>query len=186
MRIYTRAGDDGSTGMLYGGRVAKDDPRTKAYGGTDETVALLGLARALAPTADGLADLLLDLQRQLFVVGAELATDIENAGKLKPGISKVTQGMVEALEESIDRMTAVAALPDFFIVPGASAVSAVIDVARAAVRRAERSVVTMSRLGLLADAVVLRYLNRLSDLLFVAARFEEHSLKVQALPSRQK
>lgn len=184
MKIYTKTGDDGTTGLLYGGRVPKDDARTTAYGGTDEAVALIGLARSLQPAAEGLESLLLDIQRQLFVVGAELATAPENAGKLKPAVSKVTEEMVAALEDEIDRMTGIAPLPDYFIVPGATAVGAALDVARAVVRRAERSVVTMQREGRLTEDVVLRYLNRLSDLLFVAARFEEHAAGVEAPPSR--
>jgi cob(I)alamin adenosyltransferase len=184
MKIYTKTGDDGTTGLLYGGRVPKDDLRTEAYGGTDEAVALLGLARAHAPAAEGLDAFLLGIQRQLFVVGAELATARENAGKLQPGVSKVTDAMVEALEDAIDRMTAEAPLPDHFVVAGSSAVSAALDVARAVVRRAERSVVAMDREGLLVDGCALRYLNRLSDLLFVAARFEEHARGVAAPASR--
>jgi cob(I)alamin adenosyltransferase len=184
VKIYTRTGDDGTTGLLYGGRVPKDDLRTEAYGGTDETVALLGLARSLGPVAEGLDAFLLDLQRQLFVVGAELATATANHGKLQPGVSKVTDAMVDALEGAIDRMTAESPLPDHFVVPGATDVSAALDVARAVVRRAERAVVAMEREGLLGDGCVLRYLNRLSDLLFVAARFEEHARGLEAPPSR--
>jgi cob(I)alamin adenosyltransferase len=184
MKIYTKKGDDGTTGLLYGGRTAKDDPRTEAYGSTDEAVAVIGLARALGPAAEGLDELLLRIQRELFVVGAELATGSENANKLKPGISKVTDEMVTALESEIDRATSTAPLPDYFVLPGSTPVSAALDTARAVVRRAERAVVAMKRDGLLVDDVVLRYLNRLSDFLFAAARFEEHSRGVAAPPSR--
>src|SRR2546430_1878745 len=123
VKIYTKTGDDGTTGLLFGGRVAKDDLRTQAYGGTDEAVALLGLARSFSPAAPELDGLLLDLQRQLFVVGAELATAVENAPKLQPGVSKVTDEMVDALEGTIDSMTSEAPLPDHFVVPGSSEVS---------------------------------------------------------------
>ena len=183
MRIYTKTGDDGTTGLLYGGRIPKDDPRTEAYGGTDEAVAAIGLARSLDPQAEGLAGLLLDLQRQLFVVGAELATAPENAGKLKPGLSKVTEEMVTALEHQIDRMLTVAPLPGYFVVPGSCSTSAAIDLARSVVRRAERATVSLQRAGDLADPVVLRFLNRLSDLLFVAARYEEQARGLAASPS---
>ena len=183
MKIYTRTGDDGTTGLLYGGRVPKDDARTDTYGGVDEAVAAIGLARSLQPEGEGLAGLLLDVQRQLFVVGAELATAPGNAAKLRPGISKVTEEMVSGLEEAIDAMTAVAPLPNYFVVPGGSPPSAAIDLARAVVRRSERSTVSLARQGLLGDDVVLRYLNRLSDLLFVAARYEEHARGLQAPPS---
>jgi cob(I)alamin adenosyltransferase len=185
VKIYTKTGDDGTTGLLFGGRVPKDDLRTEAYGGTDEAVALLGLARSFSPVARNLCDLLLELQRQLFVVGAELATALENASKLQPDVSKVTGGMVDALERAIDSMTAEAPLADHFVVPGSSDVSATLDVCRAVVRRAERSVVAMDRAGLLADDSVLRYLNRLSDLLFVAARYEEHARGLEAPASRE-
>ena len=149
----------------------------------DEAVAALGLARSFEPTADGLAELILDLQRQLFVVGAELATAAENAPKLKPGLSKVTEEMVAALEAAIDKMIAVAPLPDYFVIPGGCPAAAALDIARSVVRRAERSAVTMEGEGLVRDGVVLRYLNRLSDLLFVAARYEEKARGVAAPPS---
>ena len=146
-------------------------------------MAAIGLARSLGPAARGLAALLADLQRDLFVVGAELATAPANAAKLKPGLSKVTEAMVTALEDHIDRLISLSPLPDYFVLPGACPVSAALDLARAVVRRAERSVVTMQREGILADDVVLRYLNRLSDLLFVAARYEEQALGLHATPS---
>jgi cob(I)alamin adenosyltransferase len=183
MKIYTKTGDDGTTGLLYGGRIAKDDRRTEAYGGTDEAVAAIGLARSLGPLAGGLEELLVDLQRHLFVVGAELATAPENAAKLRPGLSKVTEEMVAGLEETMDRLIGLAPLPTYFVVPGACPVSAALDVARSVVRRAERATVTLAREGGLADPVVLRYLNRLSDLLFVAARYEEHERGIAAPPS---
>lgn len=170
--------------MLYGGRVPKDDIRTQAYGSTDEAVAALGLARSLGPAAEGLEQLILEVQKQLFVVGAELATAVANAGKLKSGISKVTGDMVDALEAHIDRMTEQSPLPNYFIVPGASPVSAALDIARAVVRRAERFTVTMQSRNMLSDDAALRYLNRLSDLLFTAARFEESARGLQAPPSR--
>lgn len=178
MKIYTKAGDDGSTGLLYGGRVGKDDLRTEAYGTTDEAVSILGLVRSFEAAAPGLAELVLRLQKELFVVGAELATDPKNSDKLKEGSTKVTQQMVDALEAEIDALTAWAPLPDRFIVPGSTKVSAALDAARAVVRRAERRVVTLNAQGGLADEVVLRYLNRLSDLLFTMARAEEHHLNV--------
>ena len=172
MRIYTRRGDDGSTGLLYGGRVDKSDARTEAYGTTDEAVAALGMARVFI--ADSLlADLVLRLQRELFVVGAELATASENVSKLTPGRTKVTAGMVTELEAMIDDYTRRIRMPEEFIVPGESRGSAFLDFARTVVRRAERQVVAMERAGLLADREVLRYLNRLADLVFVLARYEE-------------
>ena len=171
-RIYTKTGDDGSTGLLYGGRVQKDDLRTEAYGTSDEAVAALGLARVeLADVA--LADLVLRLQRELFVVGAELATGRDAWGKLAPGKTKVTAEMVEDLEATIDDYVARTAMPKEFVVPGETRASAAIDFARAVVRRCERLVVRMTREKMLPDGEVVRYLNRLADLLFVLARHEE-------------
>ena len=172
MRIYTRGGDDGTTGLLYGGRVDKSDPRTEAYGTTDEAVAALGMARVFI--ADSLlADLVLRLQRELFVVGAELATATQNSHKLRPGVTKVTAEMVDALEETIDDYVGRIRMPEEFIVPGESRGSAFLDFARTVIRRAERQTVAMDRAGLLSDREAVRYLNRLADLVFVLARYEE-------------
>jgi cob(I)alamin adenosyltransferase len=172
MRIYTKGGDDGTTGLLYGGRVDKSHPRAQAYGTTDEAVAALGMARVFIADSQ-LADLVLRLQRELFVVGAELATDQRNAHKLDPGVTKVTADMVAGLEALIDEYIARIRMPEEFIVPGESRGSAFLDFARAVVRRAERQVVALDRDGLLGDREALRYLNRLADLVFVLARYEE-------------
>ncbi len=143
-RIYTKSGDDGTTGLLYGGRVPKDDPATDAYGTTDEAVAVLGLARSLCDD-DALAADLLALQRELFVVGADLATNPrERAKLLEEGVSLVTPGMVERLESRIDELVADRPLPEVFIVPGANPASAALDVARSVIRRAERQVVALA------------------------------------------
>jgi cob(I)alamin adenosyltransferase len=171
VRIYTKKGDDGTTGLLYGGRVSKADPATEAYGSVDEAVAALGMVRALAgdPYVN---ELILRLQRELFVVGADLATNPDDRKKLKPGVSLATENMVARLEESIDDMVEVHPLPQEFIVPGANPVSAALDVARTAVRRAERRTVELRDGGGEVNPEALRYLNRLSDLLFVLARWQ--------------
>jgi cob(I)alamin adenosyltransferase len=167
-RIYTKTGDDGTTGLLYGGRVPKDDAATEAYGTTDEAVAVLGQARA---SADGIvAEEILALQRELFVVGADLATNPAERGKLEPGVSLVTAEMTERLERRIDELVAERALPQAFIVPGANAASAALDLARSVIRRAERNVVALEGEGRDVNPEVRRYLNRLSDLVFVLAR----------------
>jgi len=170
-RIYTKTGDDGTTGLLFGGRISKADPATDAYGTVDEAVALLGLARAVSED-DGLRDGLIGIQRELFVVGADLATNPAERGKLVPEISLVTAGMVERLETWIDELVLAHPLPDAFVVPGTNPVSAALDVARSVVRRAERCVVQLRDGGTEVNAAVLPYLNRLSDLLFVLARIE--------------
>jgi cob(I)alamin adenosyltransferase len=168
-RIYTKTGDDGTTGLLFGGRVRKDDLVTEAYGTTDEAVAALGLARA--HTRDRtIAEDLLTLQRELFVVGADLATNPEGRAKLEAGVSLVTAEMTERLERRIDDLVAERPLPQVFVVPGANGASAAIDVARTIVRRAERDVVALDDAGRTVNLEVRRYLNRLSDLLFVLAR----------------
>lgn len=167
--IYTRTGDDGTTGRLYGGRISKADPAAHVSGTVDETVAVIGLARALS-TDRRLRDGLLALQRELFVVGADLAADPGARTRLEPGISLVTDAMVERLEAWIDELVLAHPLPQAFVVPGANPVSAALDVARAVARRAERDAVAMREAGGAVAEPVLRYLNRLSDLLFVLAR----------------
>ena len=167
-RIYTRTGDDGTTGLLYGGRIPKSDLAAEAYGSVDETVAALGVARAEA--SGGPAETILRLQRELFVVGADLATNPEEREKLQDEVSRVTPGMVEALERLIDETTARHPLPQEFIVPGSNRLSAALDLARTLCRRAERRAVEMREGGREVSADALRYLNRLSDLLFVLAR----------------
>jgi cob(I)alamin adenosyltransferase len=171
MRIYTRAGDDGTTGLLYGGRVSKADPTAEAYGTTDEAVAALGLARALSDQP-GLQATILGIQRDLFVVGADLATNPAQRSKLKPGVSLVTEAMVAALERRIDETVEEHPLPQEFVVPGGSPVSAALDVARTVVRRAERRAVELRTSGAEVNPEALRYLNRLSDFLFVLARWQ--------------
>lgn len=168
MRIYTGTGDDGTTGLLYGGRISKSDAAAEAYGSVDETVADIGLARALADDPR-LERLLLEVQRELFVVGADLATNPEARSKLIPEVSLVTPAMVERVERLIDETAERHPLPREFIVPGSNRVSAALDVARTTCRRAERRAVELSRAGEV-NPEALRYLNRLSDLLFVLAR----------------
>jgi cob(I)alamin adenosyltransferase len=170
MRIYTKKGDGGTTGLLYGGaRVSKADLRTDAYGTTDEAVSALGLARA--GLGDGpLAELVLRLQRELFVVGAELATHVDRRARLTAGTTRVTAEMVSALEREIDALEAAHPMPAEFVLPGESMAGAALDLARTTVRRAERRAVALSSAGELPDSRVVPYLNRLADLLFVMAR----------------
>lgn len=168
-RIYTRAGDDGTTGLFLGGRVSKADILVDACGDIDEAVAVLGVARA-ACTDPTLGELLFRRQRELFVAAADLATNTAHRDRLVPGISLVTAEMVEVLEALVDRLVAERPLRPVFIVPGAVAASAAVDHARTVVRRAERHVVQAQAAGHPVSPGVLAYLNRLSDLLFVVAR----------------
>ena len=173
MKIYTRKGDDGSTGLWYGGRVPKSGGRPEAYGAVDEAGSALGLCRAAAGDDQELNADILRLQNELFVAGAELATAPEAAGRLEEGVSKVTAAMVDALEEVIDRYMERVDLPPKFVIPGGTELSARLDVARAAVRRAERRVVDLKLAGDLPDETVLRYLNRASDALYAMARYAD-------------
>lgn len=185
MRIYTKTGDKGDTGLLYGGRVPKDHPRTSAYGTTDELVSALGLARAeLGPSGstpdERWHDAVLEVQRELFALGAMLATDPDRWDRLEVGTSRVDDGMVAALEERIETVIAEHPLPEEFVVPGGNRAAAALDLARSVCRRAERCIVTLIREGMLPDEVALRYANRLGDYLFVLAR----AVEGEYVPSR--
>jgi cob(I)alamin adenosyltransferase len=172
VKIYTRKGDDGSTGLWYGGRVPKSGGRPEAYGAVDEAASAIGLARAAATDEELAADVL-RIQNELFVAGAELATAPEAAQRLEPGVSKVTEEMIERLESDVDKYMARVDLPPKFVIPGGTELSARLDVARTATRRAERRVVDLKQAGDLPDETVLRYLNRASDALFAMARYAD-------------
>jgi cob(I)alamin adenosyltransferase len=170
VKIYTRKGDDGTTGLYFGGRVDKHAPAIEVNGSVDEAQAVLGLARAEATAGSELDALLLDLERDLWVLMAEVATAPDNRSKLEPGTSLVTAAMVEALETRIDALSERFEMPREFVVPGQTRVSAALDVARTVVRRAER---TYSATEHRSSSQVGPYLNRLSDLLWTMARWQE-------------
>lgn len=169
MRLYTRQGDDGTTGLLYGGRVRKDAPAPVAYGAVDEAQAFVGLARAEAERGGELDERLLEVERGLYVLMAELATALGNREKLTAGTSMVTAEMVEALERAADAVGECLQVPQEFVLPGQNRSSALLDVARTVVRRAERLVLPVAADG----SYVIPYLNRLSSLLWVMARWQE-------------
>ncbi len=173
MKIYTRKGDDGTTGLWYGGRVPKSSARPEAYGEVDEAASALGLCRAAAERGGELYADILRIQEELFVAGAELATAPEAAARLEPGVSRVTTEMVDRLEGDIDRYMDRVSLPPKFVIPGGTELSARLDVARTAVRRAERRVSSLMEAGELADETVLTYLNRASDAVYAMARFAD-------------
>ncbi|HEY1737788.1 MAG TPA: cob(I)yrinic acid a,c-diamide adenosyltransferase [Acidimicrobiia bacterium] len=174
MNIYTRTGDDGTTGLFYGGRASKADVGPDAYGTVDEAVSVMGVARAECEVGDEFHELLVRLQRELFVVGAELATAPANRSKLSDGTTRVTAAMVEALEPIIDDVTTRFEQPTEFVLPGENRVGAALDLARAVVRRAERASVAATRGDWLEpSSFVVPYLNRLADLLWVLARWQE-------------
>jgi cob(I)alamin adenosyltransferase len=193
--VATGRGDDGSTGLLYGGpRIAKDDPRTEAYGTIDEAVAALGLARAelglkahLGVLNDPLAELaaiVLRLQRELFVVGAELATTPEAWSRLEDGRTRVSAGMVDALTTLLEDLEKRIEMPREFVVPGETRTSAALELARTILRRAERRAVTLRGAGLLPGEHLLPYLNRLADLVWVMARAAEQAEAHRSTPAR--
>ncbi|MGH8928785.1 MAG: cob(I)yrinic acid a,c-diamide adenosyltransferase [Acidimicrobiia bacterium] len=167
-RIYTKTGDDGTTGLFYGGRVRKDSAQPVAYGAVDEAQAALGVVRAFSD-AQEVTDLMVELERGLYVAMAELATLPENRSKLKPGLTAISAEMVGDLERLIDRYSERFVPPTEFVIPGGTKVGALLDVARTAVRRAERDSIAVLEPG----SEVGRFLNRLSDLLWVLARWQE-------------
>lgn len=184
MSIVTRTGDQGETGLLYGGRVSKDDQRVEAYGTVDEAVAALGLARALS-AYPRVRQTLLDLQKQLFTVAAEMAIDIAEYPKFDKHFPRVTPEMVQRIEAMVHEIEAEIAMPPTFVVPGASAASGALDLARTVVRRAERRAITLRNAGLLTNAEILRYLNRASDLVYALARYENKDADPEILAGRR-
>jgi cob(I)alamin adenosyltransferase len=193
--VATRRGDDGTTGLLFGGkRVWKDDPRTEAFGDVDEAVAALGVARAelslkaqygsLPRNLAQLSDLILRLQRELFVAGAELATAPGARDRQKPGETRVSADMVAELDSTLAQFEAGLVLPREFVVPGESRLSAALELARTIVRRAERRAVSFRRSEPVEHDNLVPFLNRLADLLWVLARAAEQAEARTAVPSR--
>jgi cob(I)alamin adenosyltransferase len=193
--VATRRGDDGTTGLLFGGpRVRKDDPRTETYGTIDEAVAALGIARAQLGVKErfgtlnvGFGELpaiILRLQRELFVAAAELATQPDAWDRQQPGVSRVDPTMVEGLETMLREAETHIAMPTEFVVPGETPTSAALELARTIVRRAERHAVSLEAEGLIPGPHLLPYLNRLADLLWVLARAAEQAEARSAPPSR--
>ena len=168
MHELAGGGDDGTTGLLGGGRAPKDDVRIEAYGTVDEASSALGLAKALTGD-DRVAEIAERLQRDLYRIGAELATNPELAGRFGTTSSED----VAALDRLLAELEAEVPMPDGFILPGATPASGALDLARAVVRRAERRCLTLAREGGLGNGHVGRYLNRLSLVLFVLGRYEE-------------
>jgi cob(I)alamin adenosyltransferase len=185
--VATGRGDDGTTALLFGGdRVLKGDLRTEAYGAVDEAVAALGLARAelsvmaidgsLSPRLARLAELVLRIQRELFVVGAELATNPDARDKARDDVTRVSARMVEGMDDMLREVEAQIVLPQEFVVPGETRLSAGLEMGRTVLRRAERRAVTLSSNDEgLAGSRLLPYLNRLADLLWVLARAAEQA-----------
>ncbi len=189
-------GDDGTTALLFGGeRVSKDDLRTEAYGAVDEAVAALGLARAelsavtragdISPDLARLSAHVLRIQRELFVVGAELATNPEARDKARDDVTRVSQRMVDGMDEMLREMEGRIVLPREFVVPGETRLSAALELGRTVLRRAERRAVTLAHHDEdLAHGRLLPYLNRLADLLWILARAAEQAEEQAATVAR--
>jgi cob(I)alamin adenosyltransferase len=193
--VATGRGDDGTTGLLFGGdRISKDDPRTEAYGAIDEAVAALGLVRAeLAAEAQSgtlpriiarLPEVILRIQRELFVAAAELATAPGARDRQRPGETRVTAQMVDGLDELLAETEAHVTMPREFVVPGETRLSADLELARTIVRRAERRAVSIRKEEPLPDDQLVPYLNRLADLLWILARAAEQGEARSATPSK--
>jgi len=184
--VATGRGDDGTTGLLFGGdRIPKDDLRTEAYGTLDEAVAALGLARAeldvrrrldvQPPALAEIETLVLRIQRELFVAGAELAANPAAWDRLREGATKVSAEMVSGIDAVLADYESRIEFPAEFVVPGETRTSAALELARTILRRAERRAVTLERAGFVPGAHLLPYLNRLADLLWVLARAAEQA-----------
>jgi cob(I)alamin adenosyltransferase len=169
VRFYTGRGDDGTTDLL-GARVAKDDPRIDALGSLDEATSAIGLARSLA-AEDRVREDLVAVQRDLYQIMAELAFTPE----VRPESYVFAQDRVDWLGAETDSLAADIDLPREFILPGESTPGAALDVARTVTRRGERQVVALARAGHQVNSAILGYLNRLSSLLFIAARIEDRA-----------
>ncbi|RLC70812.1 MAG: cob(I)yrinic acid a,c-diamide adenosyltransferase [Chloroflexi bacterium] len=172
MKTFNKRGDGGETSLLYGGRVPKNDPHCEAYGTIDEAVSALGLARALV-RKERVQDILQDIQPELFIVGSEMATLAEQYHKLAAKHRVVTEEMVDRLETIIEELEGDMEMPKTFIMPGASPGAAALDLARTIIRRAERRAVALKKQNMLSNERVLHYLNRLADLIYTLARYEE-------------
>jgi len=194
--VATGKGDDGTTGLLYGGsRISKDDIRTEAYGTVDEAVAALGLARAnlgakrrigtLAAPLGGLGELILRFQRELFVVGAELATNPDAWDRLVDGRTRVSREMVEVVNQVLVELESSIQMPREFVVPGETPTSAALELARTILRRAERRAVALRAEGLIPGENLIPYLNRLADLVWVLARAAEQAESRSATPANR-
>lgn len=191
--IATKRGDTGTTGLLYGGRVRKDSARIACNGAVDEAQAFLGLARAEIARSGAagpgrystrqLGELLVAIERDLWVLMAEVATTPAKRDRLSPGASLVEAAMLARIEERVEELESAGVMPAEFVVPGGSPASAALDVARTSVRRAEREAV---RLNMASESLVVPYLNRLSDLCWLLARAVETEHVTARVPAKKR
>ena len=172
MKTFNKRGDKGETSLLFGQRVSKSDLRCEAYGTIDEAVSALGIARNLVAKGR-VKEVILKVQKELFNINAELATKAEDYERLASSFTPVTDEMANGLEEIIDELESEIEVPKSFIIPGSNLGSGWLDLSRAIVRRAERRVVELEENNEVRNGAILQYLNRLADLLFILARYEE-------------
>ena len=177
-RVYTKFGDKGETSLLYGGRVSKNSPQTEAYGITDEAVSAMGLARSLTED-ERVKDIIRDLQGDLFTIAAELATDPDKYELFQQHFRPVTDVMIEDLENTIDSLEEDFEMPNVFVLPGGPPGSSALDMSRTLIRTAERRVVALAETSGLTNPLIINYLNRLGDLLFVLARYHDRELPIE-------
>ncbi|MEA1873490.1 MAG: cob(I)yrinic acid a,c-diamide adenosyltransferase [Bacteroidota bacterium] len=179
MKIYTKQGDKGSTGLLGGHKVKKNHERLDAYGSIDELNSWVGMIRSY-PIPDTELNILIQIQHRLFIIGSYLAYDEENATKPVSNLPMVSDEQVSFLEQEIDRMND--SLPNLsnFIMPGGDPQSSACHLARTVCRRSERRVVALSE-SVEINSVIIRYLNRLSDYFFILARYLSHQHKTKEI-----
>ena len=180
MPHYTRSGDDGSTTLWGGGRIAKDHPQPEAYGAIDEASSALGLGRALS-TDPRTREIAVNIQQRLYLIMAELAVSPD---KTIPDDFATRSEHVAELESWAEELEQLAPPPNEFVLPGGSPGSAALDLARTTIRRAERETVRLRGHGHPVNGDTIRYLNRASSVLFDLARYEEQQSGVEAIRSR--
>ena len=179
MKIYTKTGDKGKTSLIGGTKVYKSDLRIEAYGTVDELNSFVGLCLDHL-RSDTINNVLAEIQDRLFTIGSALACDPDKETKLK--IPDLHETDIELLEKEIDRMNEILPRMKSFILPGGNISVSTLHIARCVCRRAERCCVRMQKKELEVEPLIIKYLNRLSDYLFVLARFAAHELKIEEIP----
>ena len=164
--------------------MSKNDPRCEAYGQVDHGVCAMGLARSLC-SDEKVKNILLEVQNDMFTVGAELAVAEEHYGNLKRHYNTVSSDMVMKLESIIDDLSSEIEIPAKFILPGSTSGSAALDLARASIRTAERRIIGLDESGMLNNKTIISYVNRLSDLLFILARYEDKDLPIEVITGQK-
>ena len=178
--ISTKLGDTGKTNLLYGGRVRKSTVRVEAYGCGDEAISALGFARALSKNK-WIKEKIFNIQKEMFIVNTELASDPKHLVTLKKHFPVVTREMTKNIETLLDQLESKLTLPKSFVIPGGSPASAALDLARTAIRKTERRFVELTNDENCKGSEIGPYLNRLSDYVFMLARYEDRDLPYEAL-----